>query len=113
MKYLNLSLSMVEVPSEFFEASYLFGSCLETGTPGDVDILLVYKDQRELSDITREAQSILDELCLTFEGQIVDLTVLSESELTSSGFLDKVLYQQMTVGEQAGRCGPLRSVRPK
>ena len=108
MKRLDLLLSSVEVASEIFEASYLFGSCLETGTPGDIDILLVYKDQRELSDIAKEAQSILDELCLTFGGQMVDLTVLSESELAGSGFLDRVIHQRITVGGLAGTPGPAR-----
>ena len=98
MKYLDLPLSLTEVTFNFFEASYLFGSYLETGNPSDVDVLLVYNDERELQDVAGEAQRILDELCLTFEGQMVDLTVLSESELVDSRFLDKVTHQRIMAG---------------
>ena len=91
----DLLLSLTEVGFGFFEASYVFGSCLVAKTPGDLDIILVYQDAKELKDVTREAQTILNKLSAMFEGQIIDLMVLSETELVGSGILDRVTHQRL------------------
>lgn len=96
MKNIDLLLSLTEVTFDFFEQTYLFGSCLKTESPGDLDILLVYGDAQQLKDVMSEARIILNKLWVMFEGHIIDLTVLSESELVSTGFLNRVTHQRLT-----------------
>ena len=95
MKDVDLSYGLAGISFEYFEASYFFGSCLEAESVGDVDILLVYDDCRELEDVARETHRVVEKLCSAFEGQMVDLTVLSRCELASSGFLDRVIHERI------------------
>ena len=74
----------------FFHMVYLFGSNLDSDTYDDIDILLVYRDQENLFDVSDEAHRALSKLVSIFYGTQIDLTVLSEGELEGTGFLGKI-----------------------
>ena len=79
----------------FFDEVYLFGSALETDTPGDIDLLLVYHDDRDLRDVTAKMQKVLSALCSSCEGSVIDLTTLSKSELNQTKFLEWVPHERI------------------
>ena len=74
---------------ECFAQVYHFGSSIWSECPGDIDILLVYGDEEDLSHIAAEKQRVLDMLLARFEGVQIDLTTLNYSELAETGFLEK------------------------
>ena len=79
----------------FFDEVYLFGSSLKTETPGDIDILLVYREDQDLWDVTGEMRHVVNTLGSKFAGATIDLTTLSKSELKDSGFLDKIPHKRI------------------
>ena len=94
----NISLLLLDgecTKFEFFDEVYLFGSCLRSETPVDIDLLLVYREGQVLWDVRRETQRTLDALCSTFEGTIFDLTVMSTAEVEESAILEKVQYARI------------------
>ena len=78
-----------------FDEVYLFGSSLSTECPSDIDLLLVYRECRDLRVVNRATQLTLGALCSTFEDTIFDLTVMSTSEVQESAILEQVKYKQI------------------
>ena len=79
----------------FFEEVYLFGSSLEKNDPEDIDLILVYKSGRVLSEVVAAKQNVVDALCLKYEGKLIDATTLSEAELAQSGFLERIRHKRI------------------
>ena len=74
----------------FFLAVYLFGSALTMRSPTDLDLLLVYSSAADLDTVTNEVRKTRDALSMTFEGMIVDLTVLSNTESLATDFVRSI-----------------------
>ena len=74
----------------FFHQVYLFGSNLDSDTYDDIDILLVYRNQENLFEVSDEVHRALSKLVSIFSGTQIDLTVFSEGELEDTGFLGKI-----------------------
>ena len=85
---------------ECFHSAFHFGSSLWSDRPGDVDLLVVYDDCQDISDVIVQRRKLLDILVVMFEGVIVDLVTLSDEELQVSGFLQKTM------------CVPIRDGKP-
>ena len=81
-----------------FSSVYLFGSIMWATSPEDVDLLLTYRDDFEESTIKESRREVLNLLGPEFEGMIVDLTVLSQSELSATRFLDQVSLKVVRIG---------------
>lgn len=77
-----------------FSGAYLFGSALDNDAASDIDLLLVYPDSLDLGYVSAEVRDVLDALSGTFQGRNVDLTVLSESELEATKFLEAVRHSE-------------------
>ena len=77
----------------FFDEVYLFGSSLEKDDSEDIDLLLVYKDGHDLSEVAAAKQDVVDKLCLIWEGKLIDVTTLSKAELAESGFLKRIRHK--------------------
>lgn len=77
-----------------FESIYLFGSSIkEDSIPHDIDLLLVYSMYRDgiIENIDLISTALESELHMP-----IDLTVLSNKELESTDFLNKIkLYQKL------------------
>lgn len=84
---------------ECFHSAFHFGSSLWSARPDDVDLLVVYDDCQDISDVIMQRRKLLDMLVVMFEGVIVDLVSLSDEELRLSGFLQKT------------KCMPIRDGR--
>ena len=78
-----------------FDEVYLFGSCLSTETPVDVDILLVYNERKRVSQILAEKRKIANVLSFEFGGLNVDFTMLSKGELDETRFLDSIAHKRI------------------
>lgn len=74
----------------FFNQVHLFGSNLDSDTYDDIDLLLVYGNQEDLPDVSIEVHKALCKLTSIFSGIQIDLSVLSECELESTGFLRNI-----------------------
>ena len=77
----------------FFDQVYLFGSATQTEAPGDLDVLLIYGDGHDLPIVAAATQLVLGTLSATFNGPRIDLTVLSQSELRQTKFLEQVPHE--------------------
>ena len=88
---------MLELSKLFgsFDEVYLFGSSLNTDFPGDIDILLIYSNGKELTEIIEQKQDIADALSVEFEGMIVDCTTLSNSELDETKILNRIVSKRI------------------
>ena len=95
VKHRDLPFGLMEVVLGFFKEGYVFGSWLDAETPGDFDIVLVYEDERLLDQVTTDAQLTLDQIAVLFGGKMIHITILSESELVSSGFLNRITHQRI------------------
>ena len=80
---------------KFFEEVYLFGSSLYKDAPEDIDLVLVYRTGEELRRVSSEKQKILDLLSVKFCATLIDLTTLSEDELSKTRFLGRINHKQV------------------
>lgn len=74
-----------------FSEVYVFGSALWSQTPGDLDLLLVYEPSM-LSLVAEAEQRVIAEMSDAFPYLPVHLTTLSDSELVSTGFLNRIVF---------------------
>ncbi len=84
-RLLNLSDSMPKC----FHGMFQFGSSLRSERPEDIDLLVVYGNSQDITDVSQQRRKLLDMLVIAFEGVTVDLVALSDEELEVSGFLQK------------------------
>ena len=88
---LAVLLNSKEDAFAYFNRVYIFGSCLVTAQPNDIDILLVYEGA-DLNEV--DAQKAHTDKLLTRKlvGYSLDFTTLSTSELKQTRFLSKVSH---------------------
>lgn len=79
---------------DFFDQVFLFGSCLYSSTPNDIDILLVY-GTADPKQVNFEKSKIEQVLRHKFIDYALDFTTLSKSELQQTGFLMKVSHRKI------------------
>ena len=94
-KLLNIS---GDIP-QCFHSVFQFGSSLRSERPDDIDLLIVYSDSQDISDVIRQRRELLDMLVIAFEGVTVDLVTLSDEELAVSGFLQKTEWIPIKDGQ--------------
>ena len=75
-----------------FNPVFLFGSALWSDSPGDIDILLVYRGITP-GEVNVERERVAEALAIRLPHYIVDLTTLSTTELRQTGFLSRVPHQ--------------------
>ena len=78
---------------QVFDEVYIFGSLLSHADPHDVDVLLVYSNDRKVEEVIAEADRVRAELVEAIDGRVVDLTTLSRSEFEKTRFLDGVSHE--------------------
>ena len=78
----------------FFDSVYLFGSCLWSSTPNDVDILLIYSSNN-LDLFNFERCRVEQKLTECLQNVSIDLTVLSKAELQQTQFLRLVIHKKI------------------
>lgn len=76
---------------EFFEQVFLFGSAIYTDAPNDIDILLVYREDR-LEELILQRATLSIALTQRCESYIFHLTILNEAELQETNFLVRVRH---------------------
>lgn len=76
---------------DVFDSIFVFGSALWSDSPRDLDILLIYEDSK-LSLISSAEARIIDALAEYLPDLPIHLTTLSQSELVSTDFLNKINY---------------------
>ena len=79
---------------KFFDRAFLFGSCLWSDTPNDIDILLVYESS-DLMRVNLEAQKVAQLLSHQFPGHALDFTVVNVAELEQTRFLEKIPHKEI------------------
>ena len=85
-------LTMGESLLDVFDEVYLFGSSLRCTVPSDIDVIVVYGDQMELSSVNlgrRRVRSILES---KFEGVDIHLTAFGETEFRQAGIAARVSH---------------------
>ena len=80
----------------FFEQVYLFGSSLQTDSPNDIDILLIYDEDKSAS-VKFEKAKVAKLLENKLGDRSIDFTTLNKSELKQTKFLSKVQYKKIKV----------------
>ena len=88
-------VSIKSKPFKFFEHIFLFGSCLWSDVPNDIDILLVY-DHANLMHVNLEVQKVVETLTHQFPDCEVDFTILSVCELKQTGFLERIDHKEVS-----------------
>ena len=78
----------------FFDEVFLFGSSLEVDSPNDVDVLLVYSEDK-LKQVKSEKAKVAKELSRKLGSYNIDFTVLNKSELQQTNFLMKVQHRKI------------------
>ena len=78
----------------FFDQVFVFGSCLATDAPNDIDILLVY-GEATLDQVNLEKDRVERLLADIFVDYPLDFTTLSKSELQQTKFLMRVPHQKI------------------
>lgn len=73
---------------DFFTKVYIFGSSINKEHPNDIDLLLVYEDYGEVIQNEKNAILLFLEKLLKLP---IDITILSERELTETRFLEKLV----------------------
>jgi len=75
---------------ELFTEVYIFGSIVKNSKfPNDIDLLLVY--EKYTKEIENQKNKI-DEFLKTLSNLAIDITLLSEQELTETRFLEKLNF---------------------
>lgn len=75
---------------ELFTEVYIFGSIVKNSKfPNDIDLLLVY--EKYTKEIENQKNKI-DEFLKTLSNLAIDITLLSERELTETRFLEKLNF---------------------
>lgn len=93
-KILWILLNCKDDTFAFFDEVFLFGSSLNVDTPNDVDILLVYAEDR-LKQVKSEKAKVAKELAQKLGRYNFDFTVLNRSELQQTSFLMKVQHRKI------------------
>jgi len=70
-----------------FSKVYIFGSIISNKHPNDIDLLLIYESYSEIIQTDKNTISIFLEKLSKLP---IDITILSEEELTETKFLDKI-----------------------
>ena len=83
---LDVLLNCKDDTFAFFDEVFLFGSSLYVDTPNDIDVLLVYAEDR-----LKQVKSLAHKL----GGYNFDFTVLNRSELRQTSFLMKVQHRKI------------------
>ena len=83
-------------PSGVFDGIYVFGSALWSDTPRDLDILLVYPDER-LPAVPDAEKQVRVGLAEDFPGLPIHLTSMSQTELNSTKFLSRIAYVRINI----------------
>ena len=96
----NCLLDIRDGTFDFFDEVYLFGSSLETNDPEDIDLILVYRKGQELSEVSAARQNVVNNLCLKWEGKLIDATTLSEAELVQTGILKRIRHKRIKSSHQ-------------
>ena len=89
----QVMLAMEESVLDCFTEVYLFGSALDTGSPNDIDIVLVYPEGKEIWQVQDERANLIEMLSQVFEGIGIDCTTLSKAELEATRFLERITYE--------------------
>lgn len=85
----------VQVAStHFFDAVYVFGSALSSPSPNDIDILLVYDDER-LCEVEAARTRLEMELRDKFGNAEIHFTTLNHNEIQYTGFLELVRHEKL------------------
>lgn len=71
-----------------FSQVYLFGSALDSNTPTDIDLLLIY-DKMSLTTLVSEKRRIETMLLKKVNVEYIDFTTLNKTELEQTKFLYK------------------------
>ena len=72
---------------DFFTKVYIFGSSINNKHPNDIDLLLIYKDYKDILQNKKNHISLFLEKLLKLP---IDITMLSEKELEETRFLEKL-----------------------
>lgn len=80
---------------EFFDEVYLFGSSLAKINSEDIDLILVYRREQDLREVAAARQSVVDSLCLEWDGRLIDATVLSDAELAQTRILERIRHKKI------------------
>ena len=91
ISYFDLIYSRRDDLFWFFKQVFLFGSALHTDVPNDLDILLVYEDGKVELAIS-EGKRISEKVGVILPMTRVDLTIMSETELSQTEFLLSINY---------------------
>lgn len=91
ISYFDLIYSRRDDLFWFFKQAFLFGSALYADIPGDLDILLVYEDG-EVELAISEGKRISEKIGVILPMIRVDLTIMSETELSQTDFLLSINY---------------------
>ena len=70
-----------------FTKVYIFGSSINNEHPNDIDLLLIYKDYKDILQNEKNDISLFLEKLLKLP---IDITILSERELKETRFLEKL-----------------------
>ena len=73
----------------FFDEVYIFGSAISKDDPNDVDVLLVYDEQR-LENLRIAKVRLATSLGQLLPSSAFHFTTLSNTELVQTNFLDRV-----------------------
>ena len=84
--------TMGESLLDVFDEVYLFGSSLRSGTPSDIDVIVVYGDQMEVSAVNSGRRRVRRILESKFDGVDVHLTAFGESEFEQTRIAARVSY---------------------
>ena len=71
----------------FFTKVYIFGSSINNKNPNDIDLLLIYKDYKDILQNEKNNISIFLGTLLKLP---IDITMLSEREFEETRFLEKL-----------------------
>ena len=70
-----------------FTKVYIFGSSINNKNPNDIDLLLIYKDYKDILQNEKNNISIFLGILLKLP---IDITMLSEREFEETRFLEKL-----------------------
>jgi len=70
-----------------FTKVYIFGSSINNQNPNDIDLLLIYKDYKDILQNEKNNISIFLGILLKLP---IDITMLSEREFEETRFLEKL-----------------------
>ena len=89
----TIDKTRVESP-QFFDAVYVFGSVLTSQSPNDIDILLVYDDER-LCEVEAARTRLEMELQDKLGDAEIHFTTLNRNEMQHTSFLELVHYVKL------------------